>query len=83
LLSTSEQEERVSSEEYVRTVFTDAIADHLALRQKNAPLEQHMPLRDYLPTGYVRMDEVASTAVPPPARQWFDLDDDSALDWAA
>ncbi len=73
----------MSSEQYVRTIFTDVIAEHLALRQQNAGLEPKMPLRDYLPTDYVRMAEATSTAVPPPARQWFDLDDDAALDWAA
>lgn len=73
----------MSSEENARTVFTDAIAEHLALRQRNAHLEEHMPLRDYLPTDYVRgVEPVADIAVPP-ARQWFDLDDDGALDWAA
>jgi hypothetical protein len=78
-----EQEELVSSEEYVRTVFTDAIAEHLALRQKNAPLEPHMPLRDYLPKDYVRLVETPTVEVRSPTRQWFDLDDGSALDWAA
>lgn len=73
----------MSSEEYAQTVFTDVIAEHLALRQRNAHLEEQMPLRDYLPTDYVRVVEPAAGTIPPQARQWFDLEDDGALDWAA
>lgn len=32
-----------------RTIFTDVIEDHLALRARNAGLEASMPLANYLP----------------------------------
>ena len=73
----------MASEEYVRTVFTEAIAEHLALREQNAGLEVQMPLRDYLPVDYVRMDEPVSLGIAPAARQWFDVDDEQSLEWAA
>ena len=78
-----EQEELVSSEHYVQTVFTDAIAHHLALRQQNAPLEEQMPLRDYLPVDYLRVDEPTANHHHAPVRQWFQQDNGDALDWAA
>ena len=73
----------MSSEHYVQTVFTDAIAQHLALRQQNAPLEEQMPLRDYLPNDYLRVDEPTNQGTVVPMRQWFDVDEGDALDWAA
>ena len=78
-----EQEELVSSEKYVQTVFTDAIAQHLALRQQNAPLEEQMPLRDYLPVDYLRVDDPTTDHHRAPVRQWFQQDNGNALDWAA
>ncbi|MFM7247157.1 MAG: hypothetical protein ACKO2Y_06780 [Actinomycetota bacterium] len=73
----------MASEDYVRTVFTDAIAEHLALRQRNAGLEQAMPLRDYLPVNYVRVDEPTDPGRIPAIRQWFDVEEDGGLEWAA
>ncbi|MCX6411736.1 MAG: hypothetical protein NTZ81_05205 [Actinobacteria bacterium] len=73
----------MSSEKYVQTVFTDAIAQHLALRQQNAPLEEQMPLRDYLPVDYLRVDEPTANHHHAPVRQWFQQDNGDALDWAA
>ena len=32
-----------------RTIFSDVIEEHLALRARNARLEGRMPLADYLP----------------------------------
>ena len=71
------------SEEISREDLTAAIADHLALRQKNAALEGAMPLRDYLPNDYVRIEEPTNNGAATPIRQWFDLEDDGGLDWAA
>jgi len=71
------------SKEYVQTVFTDVIAEHLALRQKNAELESAMPLRDYLPVDYLRIDEPTGRYPQVPVRQWFQQDNGDALDWAA
>jgi hypothetical protein len=71
------------SEETSRTFLTDAIAEHLALRQRNAALEDAMPLRDYLPSDYLRVDEPTMSGRVTPIRSWFDVEDDSALDWAA
>lgn len=73
----------MASDENVRTVFTDAIAEHLALRQRNAALEDSMPLRDYLPVDYVRVDEPTNPGRLPVARQWFDVEEDGGLEWAA
>lgn len=73
----------MSTEGFNRTVLTDAIAEHLALRQRNAQLEDAMPLRDYLPKDYLRVDEPTNQGVVVPMRQWFDLDEGDALDWAA
>jgi hypothetical protein len=78
-----EQEDLVASDENVRTVFTDAIAEHLALRQRNAALEDAMPLRDYLPVDYVRVDEPTDPGRLPAVRQWFDVEEDGGLEWAA
>jgi len=78
-----EQEDLVASDENVRTVFTDAIAEHLALRQRNAALEEAMPLRDYLPVDYVRVDEPTDPGRLPAVRQWFDVEEDGGLEWAA
>jgi hypothetical protein len=66
-----------------REDLTAAIADHLALRQRNAALEDAMPLRDYLPHDYVRVDEPTFSGNVAPIRQWFDLEDEGGLDWAA
>lgn len=71
------------SEESNRTVLTDAIAEHLELRRRNAALEASMPLRDYLPKDYLRVDEPTMSGSVTPIRQWFDVDDGGALDWAA
>ena len=71
------------SEEISREDLTAAIADHLALRQKNAGLESAMPLRDYLPHDYVRVEEPTFNGTVAPIRQWFDLEDEGGLDWAA
>ena len=71
------------SEEISRDDLTAAIADHLALRQRNAELEGAMPLRDYLPRDYVRVEEPTQNGTVSPIRQWFDLEDDGGLDWAA
>lgn len=60
-----------------------AIAEHLELRQRNAELEGEMPLRDYLPREYVRVDEPTFNGTVAPIRQWFDLEDEGGLDWAA
>ncbi|MGI9116894.1 MAG: hypothetical protein ACR2JV_04575 [Gaiellales bacterium] len=73
----------MSTNEFNRTVLTDAIAEHLALRQRNAELEAEMPLRDYLPTDYLRLEEPTYQGDVAPARRWFDMDDGDALDWAA
>ncbi len=73
----------MASEENVRTVFTDAIAEHLMLRQRNAGLEDAMPLRDYLPVDYVRVDEPTDPGRLPAVRQWFDVEEDGGLEWAA
>ena len=73
----------MASDENVRTVFTDAIAEHLALRQRNAALEDAMPLRDYLPVDYVRVDEPTNPGRLPAVRQWFDVEEDGGLEWAA
>ena len=73
----------MASDENVRTVFTDAIAEHLALRQRNAALEDAMPLRDYLPVDYVRVDETTDPGRLPAVRQWFDVEEDGGLEWAA
>ena len=73
----------MSTEDFNQTVRTDAIAEHLALRQRNAQLEQEMPLRDYLPNDYLRVDEPTNQGMATPIRQWFDLDEGDALDWAA
>lgn len=73
----------MSTGEYNRTVLTDAIADHLALRQRNAQLEDAMPLRDYLPNDYLRVEEPTNQGLVVPMRQWFDVDEGDALDWAA
>ena len=73
----------MSTEEHNRTVLTDAIAEHLALRQRNAELEQAMPLRDYLPKDSLRFEEPTNQGGAVPIRQWFDLDEGDALDWAA
>ena len=54
--------------------LTAAIADHLALRQRNAALEDVMPLRDYLPRDYVPVEEPTDNGVITPLRQWFDVD---------
>ena len=78
-----EKEDLVSTEDFNRTVLTDAIAEHLALRQRNAQLEQAMPLRDYLPNDYLRVDEPTHQGTVVPMRQWFDVDEGNALDWAA
>ena len=66
-----------------QTALTEAIAEHLELRRRNAALEQSMPLRDYLPTDYLRVDEPTMSGSVTPIRQWFDVDDGGALDWAA
>lgn len=71
------------SEEISRDDLTAAIADHLALRQQNAVLEAAMPLRDYLPRDYVRVEEPTQNGTVSPIRQWFDVEDDGGLDWAA
>ncbi len=73
----------MSTEEHHRTVLTDAIAEHLALRQRNAELERAMPLRDYLPKEYLRVDEPTNQGGAIPIRQWFDVDEGNSLDWAA
>jgi hypothetical protein len=78
-----EKEDLVSTEDFNRTVLTDAIAEHLALRQRNAQLEQAMPLRDYLPNDYLRVEEPTNQGLVVPMRQWFDVDEGDALDWAA
>ena len=71
------------SDQPSRNVLTDAIAAHLELRQRNAALEDAMPLRDYLPSDYVRVDEPTMNGRVTPIRQWFDVEDDGALGWAA
>ena len=62
-----------------REDLTAAIADHLALRQKNAALEGAMPLRDYLPSDYVRIEEPTNNGSVAPNRQWFDVEVDAEL----
>jgi hypothetical protein len=42
-----------------RTIFTDVIEDHLALRARNAGLESAMPLANFLP---------ADDSLPAPVR---------------
>jgi hypothetical protein len=42
-----------------------------------------MPLRDYLPVDYLRVDEPTANHHHAPVRQWFQQDNGDALDWAA
>lgn len=71
------------SEGIGREDLTAAIADHLALRQRNAALEDAMPLRDYLPRDYVPVEDPTDNEAAEPFRQWFDVEGDHGLDWAA
>ncbi len=73
----------MSSEEYARTVFTQAIAEHLELRERNRLLEERMPLRDYLPLDHI--PQASPSPLPFAAMEggaWFDVEDDQ-LGWAA
>ena len=54
-----------------------------AALERNAELEGEMPLRDYLPQDYVRVEEPTFNGNVAPIRQWFDLEDEGGLDWAA
>lgn len=83
MIAAREKEELVSSDDYVQTVFTQVIADHLALREQNAALEERMPLRDYLPFNYVQSGSSQPFDLRPPGRQWFEQEDGSELGWAA
>ena len=37
----------------------------------------------YLPNDYLRVDEPTNQGIVVPMRQWFDVDEGDALDWAA